>query len=100
MPASTILFIGSDETSGTLISGVLTGAGYTVTSISDANEAFARVADHQVVILDVMAGPKDAVEVCREIRSTPSLAAIPVLCVGQSDDVEERIRFLRPVQTT
>ena len=94
MPASTILFIGSDETSGTLISGVLTGAGYTVTSISDANEAFARVADHQVVILDVMAGPKDAVEVCREIRSTPSLAAIPVLCVGQSDDVEERIRFL------
>jgi pilus assembly protein CpaE len=94
VPASTILFIGSDETSGTLISGVLTGAGYTVTSISDANEAFARVADHQVVILDVMAGPKDAVEVCREIRSTPSLAAIPVLCVGQSDDVEERIRFL------
>src|SRR6185503_1238806 len=35
-----------------------------------------------------------AFDVCAEIRGTPALAAIPILCVGQSDDVEDRIRFL------
>jgi pilus assembly protein CpaE len=34
------------------------------------------------------------VALCREIRATPALAAIPVLCIGQTDEVEERIRFL------
>ena len=38
--------------------------------------------------------PKSAVEICREIRATPALAAVPVMCVSGSDDVEERIRFL------
>ena len=40
------------------------------------------------------AGPKSAVEICREIRATPALAAVPVMCVSGSDDVEERIGFL------
>jgi pilus assembly protein CpaE len=45
-------------------------------------------------------GKKDAVatrtgiELCREIRATPSMAAVPILCVANSDDVEERIGFL------
>ena len=39
-------------------------------------------------------GPRSAFDICREIRGTPALARIPVLCVGQSDDVEDRIRFL------
>ena len=39
-------------------------------------------------------GEKTAFDVCREIRATPALRPIPVLCVGQTDDVEERIRFL------
>ena len=94
MPASTILLIEADDASGTLISGVLTGVGYVVDTIADADQAFPKVAEHQLAIIDVVGGEKTAVDVCREIRSTPSLAAIPVLCVGQSDDVEERIRFL------
>ncbi|HET9520504.1 MAG TPA: response regulator [Candidatus Limnocylindrales bacterium] len=94
MPASTILLIEADDASGTLISGVLTGVGYTVDTVADADEAFPKVAEHQLAIVDVVGGSKSAVDVCREIRSTPSLSAIPVLCVGQSDDVEERIRFL------
>jgi pilus assembly protein CpaE len=94
VPASTILLIEADDASGTLISGVLTGVGYTVDTVADADEAFPKVAQHQLAIIDVVGGTKSGVDVCREIRSTPSLAAIPVLCVGQSDDVEERIRFL------
>lgn len=94
MPASTILLIESDAPSGESIAGVLTRVGYTVTTIADADEAFGKVADHQLAIIDVVTGPKSAVDICREIRSTPALSAIPVLCVGQSDSVEERIQFL------
>jgi pilus assembly protein CpaE len=94
VPASSILLVESDDASGTLISSVLTRVGYMVDTIADADEAFAQIAEHQLAIVDVVGGSKSAVDVCREIRSTPSLAAIPVLCVGQSDDVEERIRFL------
>lgn len=94
MPASTILLLEADPVSGELISGVLTKVGHTVTTISDADEAFARVIEHQLAILDVVTGPKSVVDICREIRQTPALARIPVLCVGQSDDVEDRIRFL------
>jgi len=94
LPASSILLIESDTPSADLIGGILTKVGYTVTTIADPDEAFPRVMEHQLVILDVMSGSKSSVDVCREIRQTPALARIPVLCIGQSDDVEDRIRFL------
>jgi len=94
LPASTILLIEADPASGELISGVLSKVGYTVTTIADADEAFPRVIEHQLAIVDVVSGSKSAFDICREIRGTPALARIPVLCVGQTDDVEDRIRFL------
>jgi pilus assembly protein CpaE len=94
LPASTILLIEADPASGELISGVLSKVGYSVTTIADADEAFPRVIEHQLAIVDVVSGEKSAFDICREIRGTPALARIPVLCVGQSDDVEDRIRFL------
>jgi pilus assembly protein CpaE len=94
VPASTILLIEADAVSGETISDVLTRVGYTVNTLAEPEAAFPRVAEHQLVIIDLVGGQSTAVEVCREIRSTPSLANIPVLCVGQSDDVEDRIRFL------
>jgi pilus assembly protein CpaE len=94
VPASTVLLIETDPASGETIAPVLTAVGYTVTTLADPNEAFAKVADNQLVIIDVVSGDKGAAELCREIRATPALAAIPVLCVSQTDEVEERIRFL------
>jgi pilus assembly protein CpaE len=94
VPAATILLLDANAADADLIGGILTGVGYSVTTLPDADEAFGRIADHQLVVLDIIAGPKSATEVCAEIRATPSMASIPVLCVCQSDDVEERIRFL------
>jgi pilus assembly protein CpaE len=94
VPASTILLIEADTKSGELISRVLTGVGYTVDTIVDPDEALAKVAEHQLAIIDVVSGKKTPFDVCREIRSTPALSKIPVLCVGQTDDVEDRIKFL------
>ena len=94
MPASTILLIDADADAAQTISTALTAVGYTVTTVADPGEAFAKVADHQLAIIDVVGGDRTAFDVCKEIRSTPALAAVPILCVGQSDDVEDRIRFL------
>jgi pilus assembly protein CpaE len=94
VPASTILLIEADPAFGASISTGLTGVGYTVTVIADPDEALGHVEEHQLVIIDVVNGAKSAIDICREIRATPSMASIPVLCVSQNDDVEDRIRFL------
>ena len=94
MPASTVLLIDADPASAETISAGLTRVGYTVTTATDADKAFGKITEHQLVILDVVVGAKSAADICREIRATPSLVAIPVLCVSQTDEVEERIRFL------
>lgn len=119
MPASTILVLESAATADTSLVPQLTLAGYTVTQTTDPDEAFSKVVEHQLAILDVgvtetsakpaktgkdRKGAKDAeeaaapaksgIELCREIRATPAMAAVPILCVANTDDVEERIGFL------
>ncbi len=94
MPASSILLLDSDPEAGAAIAAILSVAGYKITLTADTDEAFARAAEHQLVIIDMATGPRAAVDICREIRATPAMAAIPVLCVSASDDVEERIQFL------
>ena len=96
MPASTILVLESAAIGDASLAPILVSAGYTVTQSSDPDEAFAQVAAHQLVAVDVGAGlgGKTGFELCHEIRATPSMVSIPILCVAASDDVEERISFL------
>ena len=94
MPASTILLLESEPTSAESIAKILSDAGYTVTVATGSDDAFAKAADHQLLILGTVAGEKSSVELCREIRATPALAAVPVMCVSATEDVEERISFL------
>ena len=94
MPASTILLLETDPAAGETISSVLTAVGYAVTTVADADEGFHQASENHLVIIDVVTGPRTPFDVCRELRGTPSLGSIPVLCIGQSDDVDERIRFL------
>ena len=94
MPASTILLLETDAETGGSTAKILSDAGYAVTLTTDPDEAFAKAVGHQLVIIGVVAGPRSAVEVCREIRATPAMAAVPVMCVSTTDAVEERIQFL------
>jgi pilus assembly protein CpaE len=94
VPASTVLLLSTDSASAESVTTTLGTAGYTVTVVADADEAFQKATQHQLVVLDVVAGDKTAADVCREIRNTPAMASIPVLCVAKTDEVEERIRFL------
>lgn len=97
MPASTILVLSSAATAGEPIAPALSTAAYAVTALTDADEAFRRVVEHQLVILDLGAGgdgSRGGIQLCSEIRSTPAMAKVPVLCVATTDDVEERIGYL------
>ena len=94
MPASTVLLLSADPASTELVSAALSRVGYTVTTVSDPDDAFRQATDHQLIILDNVSGTRSAADICREIRQTASMASIPVLCVAPSDDVEERIRLL------
>jgi pilus assembly protein CpaE len=93
---STILILEAPSTADSLVS-VLPGTRYTITRMTDPNEAFPRIVEHQLAIIDIGAGipgGKSGVELCREIRATPAMSAVPILCVAGSEDVEERIGFL------
>jgi Flp pilus assembly protein, ATPase CpaE len=94
VPASSILLLESDLAAGASIKAILAGAAYTVTQTANPDEAFSLAAEHQLVILDVVDGVRTTIDICAEIRATPSMAAVPVMCISASDDVEERIRFL------
>ncbi len=93
MPSS-ILLVETDPAAAEAISRILIGSGHAVTTVADPATAFASVANHQLVIIDVAQAEPTGVDVCRQIRATPSLASVPVLCVSPADDIEERIRFL------
>lgn len=94
MPASSIMLLDADSAAAESIRPVLIAVGYTVVLTADAEEAISKAADHQLVIVDVVTGPKPAAELCADMRSTPAMAGVPVLCISQTDDVDERIRFL------
>ncbi len=94
MPSSQILLLELDATSGEGIRSTLTGVGFAVETVTDSAEAVRRAADYSLVIIDLTDPTRTPAEVCREIRATPELAPVPVLCICQTDDVEERIRFL------
>jgi pilus assembly protein CpaE len=99
VPASTILVLESSGAAATTsLAPILSSAGYTVTQTTDPIEAFTKVVEHQLAIVDLgaeaTADGRSGVDLCREIRATPSMAAVPILCVAASDDVEERIKFL------
>lgn len=72
----------------------LRSAGHEVAITADADEAIRRAGDFRLLIVDTVEPPRTGVDVCAEVRGTPALAGIPVLCVSQADDVEERVRFL------
>ena len=93
MPAQPILLVESDAEGAEAITSILGPVGYELTVVAGAADAFGQITDHRLVVLDVV-GDKPALELCREIRSTPSMAAVPVLCITQTDDVEAKIHLL------
>jgi len=94
VPSSAILLLEQDPATAEIVRSVLGRVGYQVNLTEDPEEVFRLAGDHVLVIIDAVRGGRTPVEICGEIRGTPALAAVPVLCVAQTEDVEERVRFL------
>jgi pilus assembly protein CpaE len=93
VPAS-VLLISTDPGQQTSVGGVLRPPDYILAVANDADDAVATASEHDLLILDTSGDPETVLELCRRTRHDPVLMSIPLLCIGQSDDVEERIRFL------
>ncbi len=94
MTTTSILLLSAFADSSARTAGALRTGGAEVTIVEDADEAVRRAGEFTLVVIDAVSPPRTGVDVCAEIRGTPALAGIPVLCVCQQDDVEERVRFL------
>jgi pilus assembly protein CpaE len=91
---TSILLLSAVAEAAEPLAAALRAAGHEVTTLADADEAIRRAGEFTLVTIDVVDPPRTGTDVCAEIRRTPALSAIPVLCVSQKDDVEERVRFL------
>ena len=94
MPSSSVLLLASDSSLVETIRTSMASVGYEVLVTADVDEAFRRAPEQALVIVDVPGGARTPREICRDLRGTPALARIPVLCIAQSNDVEERVGFL------
>ncbi|HEY8869934.1 MAG TPA: AAA family ATPase [Candidatus Limnocylindrales bacterium] len=94
MPPNTILLLDHDQASARRIVRVLKRARRAVTVVTDPGQAIRPASEPQLIVMDVIQGRVSAVEVCREIRASVALVAVPVMVVAQTASVEERIRFL------
>jgi CheY-like chemotaxis protein len=76
-----ILFIDDDALLRRLVHDMLEHEGYTLTLASSGAEglASARGQPPDLILLDLMMPGMDGFEVCREIRRTPRLSAMPVV---------------------
>jgi pilus assembly protein CpaE len=94
VPAGSILLVESDGPSAALLSAALTVRGHDVTTVASVEEAAAVAGSHAIVLIDVLPGPRDGIELCRRIRTDPASASTPIIAISGSDDLEERIAFL------
>ncbi|HEY9882388.1 MAG TPA: PAS domain-containing protein, partial [Thermosynechococcaceae cyanobacterium] len=82
----TILHIDDSEANRYVVARILRNGGFTVVEAATGAAGLAAIADHQpaLVILDVKLPDLNGFEVCRQIKSNPDSAFLPVLHLSAS----------------
>ncbi len=90
---SEILFADDDDALRSMVVDVLTAAGFAVRPASNGTQALAEVrrAAPDLAILDYRMGMPDGFEVCRQIKTDPGLAWLPVLILTAERSIEDRL---------
>jgi two-component system phosphate regulon response regulator OmpR len=90
---SEILFADDDEALRTMVTDVLTAAGFTVRAAENGTRALEEVRRRapDQAILDYRMGTPDGFQVCSEIKSDPGLAWLPVLILTAERSIEDRL---------
>jgi len=92
VPDTRIILLGNANSDP--LARTLGKSGRALTRVENPNGLVAAAADHDIIVLDIVAPPRTAADLAREIRTVPELAEVPILAIIGSDDVEERIRLL------
>ena len=89
-----VLLIEDEAKIASYVTKALTGAGHTVTPITDGDEGFARATSepHDMIILDLGLPGRDGMEILRGIRDRS--ISTPVLILTARGDVQDRIEGL------
>ncbi len=90
-------FLLISDAGDTAVADALTAAGHETVVVPDTAAGIAAAASgaaFEVVVLDLAGTVMELVAASRAIRTTEGLAGLPILCVSQDDDVEDRIRVL------
>jgi DNA-binding response OmpR family regulator len=90
-----LLLVDDDEAKRYVLATRLRRAGHRVTEAATGREALSKVADAELVLLDVNLPDMSGFEVCRLIKSNPETSAIPVIQVSATAvEVADRARGL------
>jgi len=85
-----ILIVDDDKLMRSVLQDSLKSAGFEVTSVADGDSAIHSIASVKpdLVLLDMIMPGKDGCETCREIRTLPGGAYLPVLMITGMDNAD------------
>jgi PleD family two-component response regulator len=91
---SEILLAEDDDSLREMVAATLRAAGYQVRQARDGAEALREVrrAEPDILVLDYRMGTPNGFEVCRDVKSDPRLAHLPVLILTAQSGVEDRLQ--------
>ncbi len=89
-----ILLLATDRAAATALTATLAAAGHGVTVVATVPDLLASAARYSLVVLDGVPPGTTHAEVIAALRADAPSAAVPVLAVSQTSDIEERIALL------
>jgi pilus assembly protein CpaE len=89
-----ILLLAADPISAEALSAALMRPGHGVTVVSLPEELVREAAGYSLIVIDEIPATATVDAIVAELRAEPRTAALPILAVAQTDDVEARIALL------
>ncbi len=89
-----IVLLASDPVAAEALSAALARPGHGVTAVSLPEELIREAAGYSLIVIDEIPATTTVGAIVTELRAEPRTAALPILAVAQTDDVEARIALL------
>jgi pilus assembly protein CpaE len=89
-----ILILAPDRAGAKSLSDPLAAAGHGVTVVARPEELAAAAAGYSLVVLDAVTPPSTPADAIALLKATDATSRVPVLCVAQTDDLDERIGLI------
>lgn len=93
-PSGHILIVDDSPENLRVLSGILTGQGYTVRSALSGQSALKEVIAYppQLILIDIIMADMNGYEVCQSLKRNSNTASIPIVFLSALDETIDRIR--------